>query len=65
VRASEDPCETLDGDPPYPRCVILEFPDAETARAWYNSPAYQAAAPHRFASTDGFVVLVDGADRKP
>ena len=27
--------------------VVLEFPTVEDAKAWYNSPIYKAAAPHR------------------
>jgi uncharacterized protein (DUF1330 family) len=29
--------------------VIIEFPDMTTARAWYDSPAYQAASKYRHA----------------
>lgn len=38
--------------------VILEFPDINSARAWYHSPAYQAVAQHRFlgAQYRGFIV---------
>ena len=60
VVGSSNPVEVLDGVAPHPRCVVLEFPDMETARAWYHSPAYQAAAQKRFAASDGFVILVDG-----
>jgi uncharacterized protein (DUF1330 family) len=28
-------------------CAALRFPDMTTAPAWYNSPAYQQARPHR------------------
>ncbi len=62
LRGVMNPCEIMDGDLPYPRCVILEFPDADTAREWYDSPAYQAARPKRFAASEGFVVLVEGGD---
>lgn len=38
--------------------VIAEFPTVEEARAWYDSPAYQAAAQHRQrgAVYRGFIV---------
>lgn len=38
--------------------VIAEFPSLEAARAWYDSPAYQAAAQHRFrgAVYRGFII---------
>lgn len=49
--------ETLEG-PPIQGAVILEFPDMEAARAWYESDKYQAAAAHRFrgATYRGFIV---------
>lgn len=40
--------------------VILEFPDMAAARAWYESPAYQAAKQHRHLGADYRVILVDG-----
>lgn len=41
-------------------CVIIEFPDMDAARAWYNSPAYQDARKHRFQGADYRVVLTAG-----
>jgi uncharacterized protein (DUF1330 family) len=40
--------------------VILEFPDTEAARAWYESPAYQEILPLRTNHIEGDVILVDG-----
>ncbi|MGF1629031.1 MAG: DUF1330 domain-containing protein [Kiloniellaceae bacterium] len=40
--------------------VIVAFPDRESARAWYASPAYRAIAALRTDNSDGDVVLVDG-----
>ena len=37
---------TLEG-PAVEGVVIAEFPTIEEAQAWYDSPAYQAAAQHR------------------
>ena len=37
---------TLEG-PDVEGVVIAEFPSLEAARAWYDSPAYQAASQHR------------------
>src|SRR5262245_5690048 len=37
-----DETTAVEGTPPYPRCVMLEFPDRETLESWYKSPAYQA-----------------------
>lgn len=51
--------EMLEGDP-IEGCVVLEFPTMEAARAWYRSPAYQAAAQHRFAGARYRAFIVDG-----
>lgn len=41
--------------------VVLRFPSAEAADAWYRSPEYQAALPHRLGSTaDGRAVIAAG-----
>lgn len=40
--------------------VLIEFPDMEQARAWYDSPAYQEILPMRTAHFDGDVTLVEG-----
>jgi uncharacterized protein (DUF1330 family) len=39
---------------------ILEFPDADAARAWYASPAYQEILPLRTNNIDGDTIIVDG-----
>ncbi|MFD7022511.1 DUF1330 domain-containing protein [Promicromonospora sukumoe] len=41
--------------------VVIEFPTAAAARAWYDSPAYRAAAERRFNGAIFRVVLVEGA----
>jgi uncharacterized protein (DUF1330 family) len=40
--------------------VLLEFPDMEAARSWYESPAYQAILPLRTDNIDGAAVVVEG-----
>lgn len=40
--------------------AILAFPDMDAARAWYNSPAYQAARQHRQAGSETRVFIIDG-----
>lgn len=40
--------------------VVLSFPDMAAARAWYHSPAYQAAKQHRLKGAKYRVVLTDG-----
>lgn len=50
---------TLEG-PEVEGVVIAEFPSLEEARAWYNSPAYQEAAQHRFRGAVYRGLIVDG-----
>jgi uncharacterized protein (DUF1330 family) len=49
--------ETIEGTPPGPVTVIVKFDSTEAAKAWYESPAYQAAVGKRLASTEGFAVI--------
>ena len=60
VRAFADSVETLEGESPHGRCVIIEFEDREKAEAWYRSPEYQAAVKTRLGATEGFGILVEG-----
>jgi uncharacterized protein (DUF1330 family) len=40
--------------------IILQFPSMADAKAWYNSPGYQEALPHRQRAADYNVVFVEG-----
>ncbi len=40
--------------------VILKFKDMDAAKAWYESPAYQAAKAHRLQGADCRVILAAG-----
>jgi uncharacterized protein (DUF1330 family) len=40
--------------------MMLEFPTFRAARAWYDSPAYQAASQHRFKGADYRAIIVEG-----
>jgi uncharacterized protein (DUF1330 family) len=51
---------TIEGEPPGPRTVILEFESEADFRTWYDSPEYQAIVGKRHAATTGFAVLVKG-----
>ena len=42
--------------------VVIEFPDLDAARSWYDSPAYQAILHLRTDHIDGEAVLVGGVD---
>ena len=51
--------DVLEGGP-IEGVVILSFPTAAEARAWYDSPAYQTALAHRVAGSDHRVFIVEG-----
>jgi uncharacterized protein (DUF1330 family) len=51
----------LEGDIPFQRIVVNEFPDVETAKRFYNSPEYQAARQKRLGAADFHMVIVEGA----
>ncbi len=53
-------CETLEGGWQPPRMVVLEFPTAERARSWYNSPGYSDAIQMRKRASTGKLILVEG-----
>jgi uncharacterized protein (DUF1330 family) len=50
---------TLEG-PDVEGVVVAEFPSMEEARAWYDSPAYQEAAQHRFRGAVYRGLIVEG-----
>ncbi len=47
----------IEGDWHGERLVVMEFPDEAAFRAWYDSPAYQAALKVRLAATDSRAAL--------
>jgi uncharacterized protein (DUF1330 family) len=51
--------EVLEGAAP-DGVVILQFPTLADAQAWYNSPGYQAAIPHRKKGADYRAFIVQG-----
>ena len=50
----------LEGDWHPSRIVILEFPDLETAKRWYESPEYQEAKTLREGAANLRMVAVEG-----
>jgi len=50
----------LEGDWRPNRVVVLEFPDAEAARRFYDSPEYVAARAARAGAAKMNIVLVEG-----
>jgi uncharacterized protein (DUF1330 family) len=51
--------EVVEG-PDFEDMMTLEFPTFREARAWYYSPAYQAASEHRFKGADYRAIIVEG-----
>ena len=60
LRAVDEAPDVIEGDWPFTRTVLIEFPSKEAARAWYDSDAYQALARHRFRAAEGNAVLING-----
>ncbi len=52
--------ETLEGEWNPPRFVILEFPTAQQARAWWESPEYAPAKALRQECAGTEMILVEG-----
>ncbi|MFL5344398.1 MAG: DUF1330 domain-containing protein [Hyalangium sp.] len=52
--------EVLEGSWKPPRFVVLEFPTAERARAWWSSPEYAEAKALRQSCAHTQMLLVEG-----
>jgi uncharacterized protein (DUF1330 family) len=52
--------EVVEGDPGLRSVVLMEFPDADSARAWYESPAYQPLKAIRHRAVRNNAVLLAG-----
>ncbi len=52
--------EVMEGDLGLERVVILEFPDAAAARAFYTSEEYAPLLALRLSAADGSMALVEG-----
>ena len=62
LQAVEEAPEVLEGEWPCTRTVLIGFPSRDDALAWYRSEEYQALAKHRFAASQGNLVLINGLD---
>lgn len=49
--------DVREGEFPYARIVIVEFPSAEAARAWYDSAEYQAIVPLRRQAFEANIIV--------
>jgi uncharacterized protein (DUF1330 family) len=56
--------QAVEGDPPKQRFVVIAFDSVEKARAWEDSPAYEAIKPIRHASAHSRVFIVEGVPPK-
>jgi len=52
----------MEGDWPYPRAVVIEFPSRQAAETWYRSPGYAALIGLRQRASRTNLVIVDGVD---
>jgi uncharacterized protein (DUF1330 family) len=52
--------QALEGDWPECRRVIIEFPSAEAARRWFDSPEYEKPRALRRANSHGRLLLIEG-----
>ena len=55
----------LEGSPPGPRTVIIEFPSMERATAWYGSEAYRNLRPVRQRSGISRTYIIEGLQPLP
>ncbi len=51
---------SIEGDPPK-RFVVIQFESVEKAKAWEDSPAYEAIKPIRHSSAKSRVFIAEGA----
>ena len=49
--------EVLSGNSPHGVLVVIKFDSRATAKAWYNSPEYQAAIPARNEGMDSVFIV--------
>ena len=51
----------LEGEVPFSRIVVTEFPDVAAAKRFYSSVEYQAAREKRLGAADFNMMVVEGA----
>ena len=52
--------EVLEGPWEWERCVVMEFPDADAARAWHSSDEYAPLKALRQSASSTQIILVEG-----
>lgn len=58
--AVDESPEVLEGRWDYTKAVVIRFPDRETLRKWYFSPAYQRILKHRLAAAECDTIIAEG-----
>ena len=58
--AVDETPEIWEGQWLYSRTVLIEFPSAQAAQAWYNSDEYQQLASHRWAASIANIAMLEG-----
>jgi uncharacterized protein (DUF1330 family) len=53
--------EVIEGDWVPKRVIVLEFPDMDALKGWYNGPAYTPLKEIRLASSRSNAIMVEGA----
>lgn len=52
--------EVLEGTWPFPRCVVLKFPDMDAAKAWHGSAEYAGPMKLRQTAARSNLIVVEG-----
>jgi uncharacterized protein (DUF1330 family) len=52
--------DRLEGEWPFSRLVVMEFPTRERALEWWHSPEYAAAKELRAGAAEVRIVVIDG-----
>ena len=58
LAVDEDPV-TLEGEWPYTRTVLIEFPNRQAQDAWYSSVDYQGLMQHRTAASVASIAVLN------
>lgn len=54
--------DALEGTAPRGKILVARFASMETARAWYDSPAYREILGHRLSAAENRSFLVEGLE---
>ena len=60
VLAVDNEVQVLEGEWPYGRTVLIQFPSKKELLDWYNSPEYQELARHRQNASSANIALIRG-----